>query len=55
MSQSSALKKAPQGADRAALKQQLRDSARAMLPGLRARADEAKQAAPAAAARTCRR
>ena len=28
MSQSSALKKAPQGADRAALKQQLRDSAR---------------------------
>lgn len=41
MSQSSALKKAPQGADRAALKQQLRDSARAMVPALRERAAEA--------------
>ena len=40
MSQSSALKKAPQGADRAALKQQLRDSARAMVPALRERAGD---------------
>ena len=37
MSQSSALKKTPEGAERAAVKKRLRDSARAMVPGLRAR------------------
>ena len=41
MSQSSALKKTPEGADRAAVKKRLRDSARVMVPGLRARANEA--------------
>jgi 3-hydroxy-9,10-secoandrosta-1,3,5(10)-triene-9,17-dione monooxygenase len=41
MSQSSAVEKTPGGAERAALKKRLRDTAREMVPRLRARVDEA--------------
>lgn len=41
MSQSAALKKTPEGAERAALKKQLRESARAMVPRLRERGRQA--------------